>query len=534
LAINVTNETDLTTISEPVRIMVSLRRGIRTDPTPTVSSLILYYSPTSSTVAFIHDVKLEALHDDQFRNSLFNGDGSPSEKLKNYVKELNDLVPIMWGKWKWDESYWDFIDQNLMGLHVLPNIWDPRLSEISNTYFQIGVGSQNDLEVLFSDDCWTPQIHNGYYYNTRKETIVADGTAIIETTYDRPEFVSIVDTSGRSYSVVDSDRNELTIRPVAAEGTILTVFYGAEHYLYTKPKTMTIAGPVSELLIDVPKQEAPVIIDATTGNERVNLKQVAFLDKDGNLSIRNSEIIYGNNSTDIYLTYGPAIDVNVHGKNVTGVNNNVVSLDSVLSASEYVEVDYIVANSFMLQFTTEGKALLTFPGEYENLSVTYEEEEETAYYQASGPSFDPMYSHFNAGFLYITQDLYEAATLDVSVFPDVIRGDGYDYALIMVDVLDCLENPVLNQQITATIEQVVDENGNVLESLGQLSQIDSYYNRVAFRYTGPVLPMRTADPSSWIPSKASDTDWTQYRQSAEAKLSFVCAGIKETVNIKVR
>jgi hypothetical protein len=533
LATNIITESDLSFIGEPVRIMVTLSRGIRTDPSPTVSSLVLHYLPKSAEVAFIHDVGLEALHDDQFRNGLFNGDGSPSEKLKGYVNELNELVPIMWGKWKWDESYWDVIEKNLMGLHVLPNIWDPRLGEISSTYFQTGIGATNDLKVAFFDDFWSPQIHSGYYYITRKETIISDGSAMIRTENNCPEFVSVYDSSGQGYQVVETNANNLTIRPVPAVNAALTVLYGAEYYLYANSKTVDTEGPVSELLIDIPKQDAPVIIEGTIEGRRVVLKQVAFLDNDGNLNIRNRETVFGNGSTDLYLTYGPAIDVKVSGENITEVQDNRISLDRDLQSGKSVEVDYMVKDSFVMRLVGD-KVLLSFSGQYSDFSVTYESEKDSAYYKTSGPSFDPMLSHINSGFLYIAQEIPELTVLDVEVFPDVIKGNGYDFALIVVDALDHQENPVLNKVIAAAIEQAIDEEGEILESPGTLSQVGSYYNRTIFRYLAPNLPYRAAKPSGWIPHGADATDWSRYQKTAKITLSFLCGAVKETVEIKVR
>jgi hypothetical protein len=79
------------------------------------------------TVSYIKDVEKHELYqksDEQLYRIMFQDDGQASETLKRWVNYINTVAPIMWGRFNWDEGYWDTISKDLTGLGYLPNIWD--------------------------------------------------------------------------------------------------------------------------------------------------------------------------------------------------------------------------------------------------------------------------------------------------------------------------------------------------------------------------------------------------------------------------
>lgn len=473
-------------IEEPIRLIITLSRPLRTD-TVELRNITLEYVPKEAVVSCIHDVQMEALHDDAFRNSLFEVDGSPSQKLKNYVDELNTFVPIMWGKWKWDESYWDVVGKNLMGLHVLPNKWDPRLGEIANAYLQTGIGDGYDCKIKFEDVSWSPLIHSGFYYLSVKETHTADGTNIIYTRYKNPQFVTITgtDPSGNKISptVIGVKKNRIQTSPVAA-GSMLIVSFCAEHYVYAKSAIENFIGPTSEVTLEnFPMQGAPIIVNATRDSEQITLSQVSFV-VGGEPSIVNVEEIYGNGTNQIALNYADPIGVVVSGCEVLATDENIIMLDRTIESDELLSVLYRQQDSFVLT-VEDGTAKLIFSDEYADIEVVLESQDQTAYREYDLLSFDPMFSHITDGFVYITGAVPELNDFDIKVHPDVICADAVDSCTIIVDCIDRYGNPVLNVEPNYSVEMTRDDTGSVVAVNGTLELVGTFYNRKVYRYIAP-------------------------------------------------
>lgn len=83
------------------------------------------------TIRFIAGVELHELHDtsDQaFQNELRNVDGTATPLLQYYVEQIKDRVPIMWGRWKWNQGFWDVTDADMSGYGYIPNVYDATFS----------------------------------------------------------------------------------------------------------------------------------------------------------------------------------------------------------------------------------------------------------------------------------------------------------------------------------------------------------------------------------------------------------------------
>lgn len=94
------------------------------------------------------DVQLGSLADEPYvQSSLMNPDGTPSDKYLSYVEQINSNLGFAWDSMNWGEAYWRSIEENNMGFHYLPHIWDGFSEQWKDYEVQSGVGSGDDLLV---------------------------------------------------------------------------------------------------------------------------------------------------------------------------------------------------------------------------------------------------------------------------------------------------------------------------------------------------------------------------------------------------
>ncbi len=81
-------------------------------------------------VTIIKDIIKHELHDKSdvilYRN-MFTDEGLATDRLMTWVEYINQVAPVMWGRFNWDEGYWDTIDRKLTGVGYIPNIWDSNI-----------------------------------------------------------------------------------------------------------------------------------------------------------------------------------------------------------------------------------------------------------------------------------------------------------------------------------------------------------------------------------------------------------------------
>ncbi|QHW35638.1 low copy number virion structural protein (plasmid) [Paenibacillus rhizovicinus] len=90
-------------------------------------------------VSFIQGIKKHELHDqedEELHLLMYQQDGQATATLENWVAYINQVAPIMWGKFNWDEGFWDTIDASLTGLGYLPNMWDSDIEVWKNYMFE--------------------------------------------------------------------------------------------------------------------------------------------------------------------------------------------------------------------------------------------------------------------------------------------------------------------------------------------------------------------------------------------------------------
>lgn len=93
-------------------------------------------------------VKLGSLADDTYvQSQLMNTDGTPTEKYMEYVNQINSNLGFSWNHMNWGEAYWRSVEENNMGFHYLPHIWDGFSAAWKDNEVSSGIGSGDDLLV---------------------------------------------------------------------------------------------------------------------------------------------------------------------------------------------------------------------------------------------------------------------------------------------------------------------------------------------------------------------------------------------------
>lgn len=150
------------------------------------------------------EVKINEFGDKAFRGNLLNEDGSPSQKLLNYIERINKIFGFTWDNMAWGEGYWRSIEESQMGLEYLPHIWDASTINWKETDFQSGIGDGSDLKVTAPKE--ESNVRNFQYY---------------------------VGVRGRNSGVERIDP-ELSFKyKITAEGQIMDEEYRPELYKYT-------------------------------------------------------------------------------------------------------------------------------------------------------------------------------------------------------------------------------------------------------------------------------------------------------------
>ena len=91
------------------------------------------------------------------------------------------------------------------------------------------------------------------------------------------------------------------------------------------------------------------------------------------------------------------------------------------------------------------------------------------------------------GFIFIEDTLRTPSSIVCSMDPDILLGDGYSIAHIIVDVFDSYGNPVHLTDYTGTsVGDFTISPPTITSGEGTLTSMGEYYNRKTYRYVAPV------------------------------------------------
>lgn len=97
------------------------------------------------------EIQISTLDESVYSENLINSDGSPTKKMQSYAKEINEKLKFTIDTLNLGEAYWESLEEENLGLHFLPHIWDIDSSIFETEEFQSGVGFGDDLEVTKPD-----------------------------------------------------------------------------------------------------------------------------------------------------------------------------------------------------------------------------------------------------------------------------------------------------------------------------------------------------------------------------------------------
>jgi hypothetical protein len=93
-------------------------------------------------------VRLDNLiNQDAFSSSLLTEEGAPTQRFLNIIKSLNTRATSIWEYAVWDTTYWQALDEDLIGLDYLPRLWSLHQDTILDSYYQSGIGDGDDCKI---------------------------------------------------------------------------------------------------------------------------------------------------------------------------------------------------------------------------------------------------------------------------------------------------------------------------------------------------------------------------------------------------
>ena len=232
-----------------------------------------------------------------------------------------------------------------------------------------------------------------------------------------------------------------------------------EHYLYSQKiykKVESIEG-TGVILKPRPQQGSPVIIRKSDGTV---LRKVAFYDKDWNLTLENTETFNGNGYSKYYLRYADidpnTVKIKINNEHITDFifNPNESSIQFMKSYGfqDTIEVKYILENSYYIDYNHQvdlDTALVVFykPEKLKNIEIIYEGSYNSPFYQCVEVTINPLLTHMNKGFLYISEKgNMDVKQVHLKVSESYVKENSNEKILLTGIVLDQYENPVSNKK----------------------------------------------------------------------------------------
>lgn len=87
------------------------------------------------------------LNESIYDKELVSPDGTPTKKMREYAKNINQNLKFTIDSLNLGEAYWETLEEENLGIHFLPHIWDIDGTLFDTEEFQSGVGYEDDLKV---------------------------------------------------------------------------------------------------------------------------------------------------------------------------------------------------------------------------------------------------------------------------------------------------------------------------------------------------------------------------------------------------
>lgn len=295
-----------------------------------------------------------------------------------------------------------------------------------------------------------------------------------------------------------------------------------EYFLHITPLTFVVPDDgiinIDTKTLEIPYtplKNSPIIV-TTMSNEatpqQIELRQVAFSREDDNRYVTYlTEQLVLDGTPEVRLLYydiDPNFTITVQteeGTNIeyidTDTTDNIITLatqtegatpvleemsagDAYLLKDKTVYVTYQPKDCFVVEYNTlSGSSVrFTFSEHYDNLEIQSESTDIHPSYLALETDLNPIRTSMTSGFLYIASSIPTATYIDIHVYPDRLVANGTSRAVIAVDTIDKHGNPLVDNDITVTVNKgTVSKYPDNQESpsLRQMS------GRTIYTYTAP-------------------------------------------------
>ena len=292
---------------------------------------------------------------------------------------------------------------------------------------------------------------------------------------------------------VHANRNEENIRKVSTSIEPGWIYLNDEqYYIYSKPVVEAYSGRLYEILLQgVPRGGSPVIVTV----DDVEYRRVP--DFGESEFGRKSEIVYGNYSNNLYLSYEDVYDANVRdaytGKIIfSGLTSSTSELPVFNQATPSVidreyQVDYRINNSYYLHkdFYDENQdeyvgkiAFFATPSYDVEYKIIYESDS----YESATPialRIDPANNPLTEGYVYASVNQYDFSGVTAVLSPNYIIDSQDDIMYMTIVSYDVNGNP--------KPYQAFEIHGDLIESSPQYILTNSNgFGMSRVRYIGPV------------------------------------------------
>ena len=345
-----------------------------------------------------------------------------------------------------------------------------------------------------------------------------------------------------------------------------------ERYIYAKPKTESVfqyATPNTHkqiILPQVARQGAPIIVSVDHYGENaaspaVEYMQVAFSEEatPSVFSYYNYEYIIAKHDDYLALAYSDVFDLTIKdeytGETIASgldsqtniIDSNVLSSPGVIKTGRQYRVSYRVKNTFNVdnhyfyEIDNSYRSLVTLlstPNTSEwYADVTYESALFDTDAELDVISLNPLYTPNNEGYVFLSHNSYDLASIEASLTPKEILSDNIDYMALNVWSYDINGNPKPNIQVSISGSDISATPSTLMTSSDGYAR--AYVNYVGSNAATPTLKQIFIKENYNDPSLYSATvnyilkpDLTDTNKlSAEVTKKIINADGEETVYI---
>ena len=345
-----------------------------------------------------------------------------------------------------------------------------------------------------------------------------------------------------------------------------------ERYIYAKPKTESVfqnATPYVHkqvILPQVARQGAPIIVSVDPYNENaaspaVEYMQVAFSEEatPSAFSYYNYEYIIAKHDDYLALAYSNVFDLTIKdeytGETVAlGLHSRTNIIDStVLNSSGMIKVgrEYRVSYRVKNTFNVDNHYFYDIDNSYRSLvtllstpdtslwltAVTYESALIDTDAEINEMSLNPLYTPNNEGYVFLSHNSYNLASIEASLTPKEILSDNIDYMALNIWSYDINGNPKPNIDISIYGTDISATPSTLITSRDGYAR--AYISYVGSNVATPALKQVFVKENRNVPSLYSATvnyilkpDLTDTNKlSAEVTKKIINADGEETVYI---